>query len=1349
MNEETLAGATYAMPTTPPQARLWHLEQLMGPDPSWNVAVRFRLSGQVDREKLEASLQLLTTRHESLRTSIALHGAAVVQLIVPRTTLPIEWCDLRALVGEAQAAEVTHLSLEHARQVLPLSNAPLFRVRVLRLTDDEHVMLWNTHLAVCDGWSIGLLSRDLMHCYGELSLGRVTAPRNSIEYGDYAVWLEGQRSAPAYQVHRRYWSDRLRGLNSPALPTSWRNQESLNDSPAIRSVLLPRELTDRLGAVAQAHEATFFHAALAVFAVLMRSDQALPEVCVGTPLSGRDQSELEDVVGTFVNYLPLRFRVDGETRFAHLLHSVRDLVTDALEHAQFRFEDILADLPGATTPAAENKLFSAAFICQQDFVHPLSAAGVALTAIPSVTTGAARPLTVFMVERPDGWRLSCEVDNRAVSAAAGSTILEKYQRLIAAVASDAEELVSQLAKCAEFDALAPICDAAIFEQHEPVQSPRIGMRAAIASPASIKLPATEAQLRFWLLDRLNPGDASFDLSMRLEMNGSLNIEALRSAAEKLIEQNEILRTTLEEIDGQVWQIIHSRGTLDFKFSKVESPSTDPSSFQEDEQKPFSLSAGSLFRVRVLQFEPERHWLIVTLSHAVADGWSSGIFLEQLRLSYEECLLGTRAQPHQPPAQFSAYAATERKLLASPEKDRRLAWWRERLQGTWLSLALPRDTEENTAGKKGANAAMASAMLAPSAVLSARNFARECSATLFAVFGAAFQALLARYSGQGDILFLTPFANRTSDTEAILGPLAIPVCLTGHVAPQATFRELVTELSTQSIDAMEHVLPFSLVAPLLDIRVVGGHHVLNQITFFHQRAFVHEMQWGTLEVKPLPEIHAATGSEWQLGMVERDEGVSIELLYDASLYSAQTMSLVERHYSRLLSSAVMEPDMPLSQLQFITQEEIASYSAGLPVLPITARLLPGGGNPRPNDDVKGPAEQQSEASTLSQSERDLKRIWQPLFKNDELTVDSNFFDLGGHSLLLARLQLAIKKEFDVQLSVADVFREPTLGALAAWLDRARSPEQLASPASQFNPRVIPIQPLGTGRPLFVISQSMIFRALAAELGTDQPVYALQILDEDITPAMASAGFEELTDFYIRLIREVQPSGPYRLAGWCVSGWIAYGIARQLELKGEEIELLMVMDAWAPGYWSKQPRMRRTLMRAIYRGERFLWVMRRLRPCSMSERQAYIRRSLHGMAAAAARNLTAWLHHMNLPVNIRLTEEMRRSEQLEYTASRAFEVGPLEGKVLLFRSEEQPTGPLLAPDMGWTELLGRPMRVDQLPGDHQEIFDHAGVKIMAALAREVLSAPPLTSTVEEAPRNSANPERHGHHSPLVEA
>ncbi len=1366
MNEETTAGAVYAMPATTPQARLLNLEQTAGLDAAWNVAVRFRLFGPLDRERFERSLQLLTTRHEVLRTALSLHQDAVIQAIVARVTLPVEWCDLRALPAEAQAVEVMHLSLEHARQPLSVKNAPLLRVRVLRLSDDEHLMLWSAHHAICDGWSVGLLTRDLMDYYGELLSGREPASKNSLDYGDYAVWLDTQRRTPEYEAHRSYWKRRLRGTKVPALPISWRNQEPALAASAIHSTLLPRKLTDRLGAIAQRHGATFFHAALAAFAVLMRLQQESALVAVGTPLSGRDQPELEDIVGTFINYVPLQFRVESEKQYVQLLHSVRDLVADSLEHSQFKFEDMLADLEEAGVPAIEDKLFSAVFICQQDFVRPITSAGVALTAVPSVSPGALRPLTVFMVERPDGWRLSCEVDNRVVSAAAGSALLEDFQRLMAAIAAHSEESITLLAARAAFTHFSSLSNAANGQLGPESRA----AREMDKERGPVRIHATEFQRRFWQLDTLNPGGAAFHIRIRLELNGKLNVDAFLSALGKLTQRHEILRTTLEEKDGEIWQVIHPELPIDFRFLVSDSQvpdalrapaqrTADQAILDREGRTEFSLTAGPLFRVRILKLESERHWLAITLSHGIVDGWSTGLFLEQLQQAYEQCVAGTHDEIDETSIlQFSDYTETEQTLLASPERNRRTAWWREYLQGVWAPLSLPRDIEGTDVSEGDVRAGLEVTSLAPDVALSVRRFARECQTTQFAVFGALFQALLLRYSGQKDVLFLTPHANRAGNAETIMGPLADPICLTGHIGPETTFRELVTRFGQQSMDAMENALPLNLVTSMVDMRMAGGYHPLSQIIFFYQRAFVHDMEWKGLRVQSLPDAPSVTGSEWQLGIVERAGVVFLEFLYDATLYSRETIQTVGHHFGCLLTRAIAEPEKALSKIQILTAQELAGAAGDEFTLPVIQRLLPRENVTVPITVAAGAAAQIEEkvaavaSPPVSQAEFDILRIWRKLFKIEDLDAESNFFDLGGHSLLLARLQIAIKKEFNVQLTAADVFRQPTIATLAAWLERkqlaARSAvgTQASSHDIQ-NPRIVPIQPLGAGRPIFVISQSMIFRTLAAELGTDQPVFAVQMLDED-AEKMESASYEELIDFYVRLIREVQPDGPYRLAGWCVSGWIAYGVARRLEEQRGEIEMLMVIDSWAPAYWSSQPRMLRRLMLAIYKVQRSRWVGRQLSRTSTPLSGTYIRRKLDGVITAANQVFTRF-RQRKLPAEPREAEELRRTEQLQRTANRAALAGPLRGGVLLFRSEEEPTGPLLAPDMGWAQVVGRDVQVEVLPGDHHQIFDLPGARIMAVRGREILTAASSSYRVSDASGKGAQQQATVHSIPWAEA
>lgn len=312
-----------------------------------------------------------------------------------------------------------------------------------------------------------------------------------------------------------------------------------------------------------------------------------------------------------------------------------------------------------------------------------------------------------------------------------------------------------------------------------------------------------------------------------------------------------------------------------------------------------------------------------------------------------------------------------------------------------------------------------------------------------------------------------------------------------------------------------------------------------------------------------------------------------------------------------------------------------------------------------------------------------QIWKEIFKLNDINLDSDFFDIGGNSLSAGKLQIALKEKFGVIVRTADIFRHPVLSQLSQKVElaihKSRREDILASSSN-----VVPLQPLGEGRPVFVISQSMIFRKLALQLGTDQPVYTIQMNEGD--PGSNLLSFEEILDFYLQWIRTVQPNGPYRLAGWCVSGWIAYGIARKLEEQGEKIELLVVIDVMAPGYWSRCG----WLTKLAYNWRRFNAARKEASPL-----QLVLKRFVKTTKSA----------------------EEEDADKLDETANQAQFLGPLRGKMLLFCSEDDPINGLPR-GLGWEHMLGRQIEAISLPGNHHKIFEDDGVRIMAQAIKNQL-------------------------------
>ena len=345
------------------------------------------------------------------------------------------------------------------------------------------------------------------------------------------------------------------------------------------------------------------------------------------------------------------------------------------------------------------------------------------------------------------------------------------------------------------------------------------------------------------------------------------------------------------------------------------------------------------------------------------------------------------------------------------------------------------------------------------------------------------------------------------------------------------------------------------------------------------------------------------------------------------------------------------------------------------------------------------------------EQQMLAIWLKIFEGVKIKNDSNFFDIGGDSLSLVRLQSLVTRQFGVHLTMTDITRHPTFGMLTFCVDDMRSKE---SPATirPTNPRVLPVNTAEAGRPIFLLPQMMIFWPLAEELGEHQTVFAIQLLDEDVPASMESATFEELAVLYCKLIREVQPEGPYRLGGWCLWALVSYEIARLLEDQGEEVELLMIMDAWAPGHWTRQSPIRKMLMNWAYSLHRLRWMSNRLRYGSMEKRKRDILRRLRAIATSTS----------VLPRGMRPETPARESSRIEKLVSDAvnsYKPIPIKGTVAVFKGEQQATSPLIGEDLGWSQLLGRKVSVDTLPGNHSEIFDLPGARIMASRVRKIIN------------------------------
>jgi thioesterase domain-containing protein/non-ribosomal peptide synthetase component F len=1016
---------------------------------------------------------------------------------------------------------------------------------------------------------------------------------------------------------------------------------------------------------------------------------------------GRDSTELESIIGPFVNYLPVRVDCVPTTQLSELLTSTSAMFAEWISHSEYRHADILQALNQNRDP------FDALFISQRDFVRTVERGELKLSALPSVSPGALYGITFFLVEREDGWRTSCEVDTAKYSVEEAQDLLRKYQQILEAFAEDPEQTIGQVA--------AQVTDASTVSATLQTSTPQTDQ-----VPHFVDFPASEAQARYYLLDQSDPGGSTFHLRIRMAVEGELRLDRLTEAVDTLVRRHEVLRTTFVMVDDQLRQRVHEP-TLPPSFEYLDLSSLLPA--ERDEQLRisllrendwhFDLATGPLFRVFVADLGANQWILAMTMAHLLVDGWSSGILQTEFQKIYTALLHGDRPDLPELHVQYGDYSVGEQLWLQSADVDQRAEFWKKNLSGKLTALDLPADKDSQHTSQ--ANGAVEITTLDASLASSVRLLARELETTPFVIYGAMFLALLFRYSRETDITFSTPLASRTEETENVLGPFSVPVLLRTRLQPEWSIRQCVHSLHHVAMDAFDNPLPFEKCADSVALGTVRGRHALNQLCFFYQKAFVQKTEMQGIRFNPLPTAVTGAGFEWQLAIIERQgEGIAAELQYDADLYSKATIEAALRHYERLLSEALFHLDSPLSEISFATSEESAAAGHRADtLLPISRRAL-GIETPHAQDHANERTAEVPDVLPRNEHEAAMTNLWQQAFRRSPISIHANFFDLGGHSLTLARLQALCQKQLGHRIHAADLFAAPTIASLTARLTCTDE-----APAS-FNPRLIPLQAAGTQPPLFLISQSMVFRRVAECLGSDQPVFTVQIEDIDLKGAET---FEDFARFYVKIIREFRPHGPYRIGGWCAAAWVAYEIAQQLRALGETVEMLLIVDAWAPGYWRDLPIGRKLVAKTNYYWARFNLHRRTLLAVPFREQADFFRERFRLCRAAITRQMGSIPFLRRVPRQVVADGDTTLVDQVQFAASLKYQARPWPGAALLFRSSEQPTGKFLPSDMGWSHVLTEKSDMTLLPGDHRKIFDDPGAQIIAASVKAFLSGQPV--------------------------
>ncbi|HEX8273730.1 MAG TPA: amino acid adenylation domain-containing protein, partial [Longimicrobiaceae bacterium] len=425
---------------------LWFLDRLQPGSAFYNVYSALRLGGALDVRALETALGEIVRRHEALRTVFREADGSPVQVIRPFAGFALSVEDLAGLAEAEREAQVKRRATEEAARPYDLAVGPLFRASLLRLADEEHVLLLGMHHVVSDGWSVGVLFREVEVLYEACREGRASPLAElPVQYADYAVWQREQLAGEALERQLSYWKEQLAGAPELLeLPTDHPRPAVQSFRGASEHVQLPAEVLERLRALGRQEGATLYMVVMGAFQALLSRYGAGEDVVVGSPIAGRGRGETEELIGFFVNTLVLRTDLSGDPSFRELVGRVRETTLGAYEHQEVPFERLVAELSPERS-LSHSPLFQVSFALDtvQETVGGL--AGLSVSGVGAEFDFARFDLSLSLVATSRGLRGGLTYSTDLWEAATMRRLVGHFARLVEKASADPDAPLSEVA----------------------------------------------------------------------------------------------------------------------------------------------------------------------------------------------------------------------------------------------------------------------------------------------------------------------------------------------------------------------------------------------------------------------------------------------------------------------------------------------------------------------------------------------------------------------------------------------------------------------------------------------------------------------------------------------------------------------------------------------------------------------------------------------------------------------------------------------------------------------------------------------------------------------------------------
>jgi amino acid adenylation domain-containing protein len=1141
------------------QERLWFIDQLEG-SVQYHMPTVLRLKGELNYEILANTLWTIINRHEVLRTVILEHESEGYQQIMSADDWRLDITEKLEGGEKALSAYIGGL----VTKPFNLSKDYMLRANLIKVDKDDHILVATMHHIASDGWSLSVLVKEVIALYeGHLANVQTTLPALPVQYADYAIWQRKYLQGELLDNKLSYWKTKLKNVATLQLPSDYNRPTVPSSRGAKVGRKIDNELSARLLSLAHQQGTTLYMTLLAVFKVLLYRYSGQEDICVGTPIAGRNRQELEGLIGFFVNTLAMRSQLRADMSFNELLQDVKTTTLEAYSHEDVPFEKVV-DTVVKVRDRSRNPLFQVMFILQNTpDVPELKLGGLTLSGEGNQRTTSQFDITFVVNETSSGIQLSVEYSTDLYREATIDRMISHYINLLSSIVTSPAVSVSHLRMLTERE------EQTLLESFNETAAEFPNNKSIIdlfetqveKRPEAVAVVFDEERLTYSELNRRSNQVAHFLQKQGITAETLVPICVERSL-EMLIGILGIMKAggTYVPIDpdypaDRISYMLEDSGaelalsskssreklgaasiriiTLDEDWAEIakEKDSNPTTRVSADQLAYVIYTSGSTGKPKGVMIE---HGSVVNLLVSIAkevDFTVSSKFLSVTTYSFDICYLElfvpliSGAELVIVPRETASDGFRLMESLATQRPTHMQATpstWQMLADGDWKNEEHVKMLIGGEAVKEGIKDYLAG-------IGEVWNVYGPTETTIWSA--------IKKLSGDEKVTIGKPLSNTQIyiiSSENELNPVGVngEICIGGAGLARGYWRrpELTAEKFIED--------PFTKN---------------NAVRLYRTGDLGRWLPDGNIEcLGRIDDQVKIRGYRIELGEIDSVLNQIEQVKLGVVVAKADTNG-----NKRLVGYVVPKETFDKQAIQSYLATKLPEFMVPalwveLDQIPLTAngkidrKALPDPGLAEVTAEYTAPR---------NNNELVLTNIWQRLLGIERVGIYDDFFELGGHSLLAMRMIANIRKSLGIGLPIGDVFVYPNIAGLA---------KRLESEHKNTVPLLIPMKTTGNKPALYIVCGSggtvLKFANFVKMLDEDQPVYGLQQPTDSNDLKDIPNTTEGIAEMYVNAILKQNPNGPYALSGHCFGGKIAIEMAKQLKAIGKKVSLVALFDVY---------------------------------------------------------------------------------------------------------------------------------------------------------------------------------------------